>query len=103
MPKCQLSKKQRRGLEQIAEGTIPLQELLRLLGGILEVAFTNQERKLTMHYELPESGVRVELWHIRNAMDRHARGEMTTEQLAELQLRKLNRKDGSSRDQASCE
>ncbi len=49
----------------------------------MEFDFKEQERKLTTHYGTPEPGVRVELKHIRDAMDKHARGEITTEQLAD--------------------
>lgn len=79
----QLSKEQRRALEQYAEGAIPIEELRQRLRGVLEFDFRASERRLTCHFLLPEPGIRIELRHIRNAMDRHARGEITTEQLSD--------------------
>jgi hypothetical protein len=78
-----LTKKQRKALQGFAEGKISLQELRERLTGVLEFDFKNHERKLTSHYGTPEPGVRIELKHIRAAMDKHARGEITTEQLAD--------------------
>jgi hypothetical protein len=78
-----LTKKQRKALEGFAEGKVSLEELRERLSGVLEFDFKDHERKLTSHYGTPEPGVRIELKHIRAAMDKHARGEITTEQLAD--------------------
>ncbi len=78
-----LTKKQRRALEQYAEMRISIEEFRERLRGVLEFDFKDQERKLTTHYGAPEPGVRIEMRHIRDAMDRHARGEITTEQLSD--------------------
>jgi hypothetical protein len=41
------------------------------------------QRRLTSHFLLPQPGVRVELWHIRNAMGKHERGEITARELSD--------------------
>lgn len=78
-----LTKKQRQSLEKFAEGTIGLEVLIKSLEGVLEINFTGQERQLKWHDGIQSPEVRVKLSHIRNAMDRHARGEITTEELAD--------------------
>lgn len=78
-----LTRKQRRALEEFAELKISIDELRERLQGVLEFDFREQERKLTSHYGTPVPGVRVELETIQAAMDKHARGEISTEQLAD--------------------
>jgi len=41
------------------------------------------ERRLTSYFLLPQPGVHIELSHIRNAMSKHERGEITTQELAD--------------------
>ena len=41
------------------------------------------ERRLTSYFLLPQPGVRIELWHIRNAMGKQERGEISTRQLSD--------------------
>jgi len=79
----QLTRKQRKALERYASTEISIEELRESLQGVLEFDFKDQERRLTTHYGTPEPGVRIEMRHIRNAMDRHARGDLTTEELAD--------------------
>jgi hypothetical protein len=97
------SKTHRRALEDYAALRISLNELRELLSGVLEFDFKDQERKLTTHYGTPEPGVRIELKHIREAMDKQARGEITTEQLADwatmLLLNGAYRWDGEDEDE----
>jgi hypothetical protein len=78
-----LTRKQRRALEEFAELKISIDELREQLQGVLEFDFKDQERKLTSHYRTPVPGVRIELENIQAAMDKHARGEISTEQLAD--------------------
>jgi hypothetical protein len=78
-----LTRKQRRALEEFAELKISIDELRERLQGVLEFDFKDQERKLTSHYGTPIPGVRIELENIQAAMDKHARGEISTEQLAD--------------------
>ena len=78
-----LTRKQRRALEEFAELKISIDELRERLQGVLEFDFKDQERKLTSHYGTPVPGVRIELENIQAAMDKHARGEISTEQLAD--------------------
>ncbi len=78
-----LTRKQRRALEEFAELKISIDELRERLQGVLEFDFRDQERKLTSHYGTPVPGVRIELETIQAAMDKHARGEVSTEQLAD--------------------
>jgi hypothetical protein len=49
----------------------------------MEVNFGPHERKVLFHYDNREPVVHIELLHIRDVMDRHARGEITTEQLSD--------------------
>jgi hypothetical protein len=78
-----LTRKQRRALEEFAELKVSIDELRERLDGVLEFDFKDHERRLTSHYGTPVPGVRIELEHIQAAMDKQARGEMSTEQLAD--------------------
>jgi hypothetical protein len=79
----QLTAKHRRALEQYADWIISIEQLGECLRGVLEFDFRDHERRLTTRYGTPEPGVRIEMRHIRNAMDKHARGEITTEELSD--------------------
>ena len=95
--------KHRKALEDYAALRISLDELRESLRGALEFDFKDQERKLTTHYGTPEPGVRIELKHIREAMDKQASGKITTEQLADwatmLLLNGAYRWDGKDEDE----
>ena len=78
-----LTKKQRRALEEYAELRISLEELRERLIGVLDFNFKNHERRLETHYGTQVPGVRVERKHIQAAMDKHAREELSTEGLAD--------------------
>jgi hypothetical protein len=78
-----LTKKHRKALEEFLEWKLSLEQLRERLSGVLEFDFQDHQRKLTTHYGTPEPGVRVEMRHIRNAMDKQGRGEITTEQLSD--------------------
>jgi hypothetical protein len=78
-----LKRRERGALEQFARLEISLEELQRRLGQMLEVNFAPEERRLTSHFLFPQPGVRIELKHIEAAMDKHAREELSTEQLAD--------------------
>jgi hypothetical protein len=73
----------RRALEEFADLKISLEELRRRLAGVVGFDFRDQERRLDSYYGTPVPGVRIELKHIRTAMEKQARGEISTEQLAE--------------------
>jgi hypothetical protein len=74
---------ERKALERFARVEISLQELQRCLGEMLAFNFREEERSLTSCYLLLQPGVRVEKKFIQTAMDKHARWELTTEQLAD--------------------
>jgi hypothetical protein len=78
-----LTKKQRRALEDFAVFKISLEQLRAALGDAMEVNFSPHERRVLFHYDNREPVVHIELRHIRDVMDRHARGEITTEQLSD--------------------
>jgi hypothetical protein len=78
-----LTRRERRALEQFAHLEISLKELQRCLGQMLEVNFAPEERRLTSHFLFTQPGVLIERKDIQAAMDRHVRGEMSTEQLAD--------------------
>ena len=77
------TKAHRRALEEYADLKISLEELRQRLAGVVEFDFRDHERRLDSHYGTPVPGVRIELKHIQAAMDRHAREEISTEQLAD--------------------
>jgi hypothetical protein len=78
-----LTKKQRRALEDYGALRISLEQLREVLGDAMEVDFGPHERKVLFRYDNRKPVVRVELLHIKDVMDRHARGEITTEQLSD--------------------
>ncbi len=82
-PVKKFTKAHRRVLEEYADLKISLEELRQRLAGVVEFDFQNHERRLDSHYGTPVPGVRIELKHIRAAMEKQARGEISTEQLAD--------------------
>lgn len=70
-------------LQKFARLEITLDELAQHLGPLLEHDFGTSERRLAWHYILPDPHIRIEMSHIRNAMDKHSRGEITTERLSD--------------------
>jgi hypothetical protein len=77
------TKAHRRALEEFADLEISLEELRRRLAGVVEFDFREHERRLDCHYGAPVPGVRIEMRHIRAAMEKQGRGEISTEQLAD--------------------
>jgi hypothetical protein len=82
-PVKKFTKAHRRALEEYADLKISLEDLKQRLAGVVEFDFQNHERRLDSHYGTPVPGVRIELKHIRAAMEKQARGEISTEQLAD--------------------
>jgi hypothetical protein len=82
-PVKKFTKAHRRALEEFADLKISLEELRRRLAGVVEFDFREHERRLDCHYGTPVPGVRIELRHIRAAMEKQARGEISTEELAD--------------------
>jgi hypothetical protein len=78
-----LTRKQRRALEDYAAFGISLEQLRTVLGDAIEVDFRPAERRVLFHYDNRKPAVHIELRHIREAMDKQARGEVTTEQLSD--------------------
>lgn len=78
-----LTRSERKALEKFACLDISLEELQRCLGEMLVFNFGKEERRLTSYFLLPRPGVCVEKKYIQTAMDKHARGELSTEQLAD--------------------
>jgi hypothetical protein len=74
---------ERQALEKFARLEISLEELQRRLGKMLKFNFGKEERRLTSYFLLLQPGVCVEKKYIQAAMDKHARGEISTEQLAD--------------------
>src|SRR5579883_3000766 len=70
-------------LEEFADLEISLEELRRRLAGVVEFDFREHERRLDSYYGTPVPGVRIEMRHIRAAMERQGRGEISTEELAD--------------------
>jgi hypothetical protein len=78
-----LTRTQRRALEEFAAFGISLEQLRTVLGDAIEVDFGRHERRVLFHYDNRKPTVRIELRHIRDEMDKRARGEITTEQLSD--------------------
>ncbi|MGI9071161.1 MAG: hypothetical protein ACR2JB_07540 [Bryobacteraceae bacterium] len=62
---------------------IPLQELRARFGEMLEINFGPVERRLTSYFLFPIPGIRIAMKHIRNALDKHWRGEITDKELSD--------------------
>ena len=77
------TKAHRRALEEYADLKISLEELRQRLAGVVEFDFRDHERRLDSCYGTPVPGVRIELKHVRAAMEKQARGEISTDQLAD--------------------
>ena len=78
-----LTRKQRRALEDYAALRISLEQLRDALGDAIEVDFGPHERKVLFHYDNRKPVLHIELRQIREVMDKHGRGEITTEQLSD--------------------
>src|SRR5262249_38129678 len=78
-----LKRRERKALEQFARLEISLKQLKEALSQVLEISFAEDKRTLFPHFVPPEPGVRVRLQHIHDAMAKHARDEITTQQLSE--------------------
>ena len=72
---------ERETLARFAELEIPLEEVRLRLGGMLDINFGPTERRLTSHFLLPEPGIRIEMKHIRKALSKHWKGELTDQEL----------------------
>lgn len=79
----QLKAEHQEALQEFLELKLSLEQLRKRLTGSLEFDFKSHERNLTTHYGTPEPGVRVEMRHIRHAMDKQERGEITIQQLSD--------------------
>lgn len=79
----QLTEKQRRTLKDYAALRITLEQLRESLGDAIEINFSPDERRVQFRYDNRQPVARIELRHIREAMDKQARGEITTEQLSD--------------------
>jgi hypothetical protein len=79
----QFNRKQLQALNRFVEGKVSLEELIIALEDIAEIDFSDQGRQLIWHFGIRKPEVRVKLNHIHHAMNRHSRGEITTEQLAD--------------------
>jgi hypothetical protein len=78
-----LTKKQLAALKDYAALRISLEQLGECLGDAIEVSFGPYKRKMLFHYDNRKPVVHIELRQIREAMDKHERGDITTEQLSD--------------------
>jgi hypothetical protein len=72
-----LTSAERETLSQFARLEISLDELRSRLSDVLDVDFGPTERRLSRHFLLPEPGIRIEKDHIRNALDKHSKREIS--------------------------
>jgi hypothetical protein len=78
-----LTRGERKALEEFARLEMNLGDLAYALRKVLQFEFTDNERRLTSHFVLPQPGIRIDEEHIRLAMSKHAREEISTNQLAD--------------------
>jgi len=79
----ELTDKQRRALNEYGVLRITLDQMRDALGDAIQVHFGSNERKVFFHYDNRNPVVHVELQHIKEVMDRHAQGDVTTEELSD--------------------
>lgn len=78
-----LTGKQLRAIDDYACLRISLEQLSAALGNAIEVHFTPDQRKILFHYDNRKPAVRIEMRHIRDAMEKQERGEVSTETLSD--------------------
>jgi hypothetical protein len=79
----QITSAQRRALEEYAQLRINIEELRERLGSVLDFSFSPDERRLSTYHGLPKPAIRIELAHIRSAMDKHLREDISTKELSD--------------------
>ena len=60
---------------------VSLDEVLVQLRGMLEMDFGREKRTFVSHFLLPEPGIRVEVSHVKNAMEKHRKGEISGDEI----------------------
>jgi hypothetical protein len=78
-----LTEQQRKALADYATLRIGLRDLLASLGGAIEATLAPDERRFVFHYDNRHPIVHVGPAEIREAMDKHARGEVSTKELSD--------------------
>jgi hypothetical protein len=78
-----LTKKQNVALEDYAALRITLEQLQQSLGKAIEINFSPHERKVVYYYDNRKPVVHIKLRQIRDAMDKHGCGDITTRQLSD--------------------
>jgi hypothetical protein len=78
-----LTSEEREILEEFARLDIRLDTLCARLGGMLEIDFGPVERRLTSYFLFPIPGIRIGMDHIRNALDKHWKREITDKELSD--------------------
>jgi hypothetical protein len=79
----ELTQKQLKALGDYAALRISLEHLIECLGNAIEVNFKPDERRVLFHYDNRKPVVHIGPQHIREAMDKQAQGEISTEQLSD--------------------
>ena len=78
-----LTRRELAALGKFGRLEITLEDLRQVLEEVLQFDFKGSERRLSSHFLVPSPGVRIEQEHVRRAMDKHAREEISTNQLAD--------------------
>jgi hypothetical protein len=78
-----LTRSQRKALQDYATLTISLEQLRHSLGNAIEIDFGTQQRNVRFHYDNRKPVVHIELGQIREVMDKHSHGEVSTEQISD--------------------
>lgn len=90
-------------LERFARLEISLDELGRQLARVMKFDFETHHRRLEPYFDPPHPAIRIERWHLNNALDKKRRGEVTEQELADwasmLQLNEAYDWEGTDADE----
>jgi hypothetical protein len=78
-----LTRTELKALEQFARLEITIEDLRNAIKDVFQFDFKERERRSSSQFRVPEPGIRINQTQIRVAMDKRARGEITTDQLAD--------------------
>lgn len=98
-----LTKEETEALEQFARLDISLGQLGQRLAGVMRFEFEPDYKRLEPNFNPPDPPIRIEKWHLNNALDKKRRGEVTQQQLADwasmLQLNEAYDWSGEDEDE----
>jgi hypothetical protein len=78
-----LSTAERDLLKKFLRLEISLGQLQDAFGQMLDVNFSDSERRLISYFLFPDHGIKVQMSDIKKAMNKHAEGALTTKDLSD--------------------